>query len=62
MRFGVGRAARIEATVKADELRAAGVAARALFKLEWGGWVVLVAGTIRRADDAASAPPDGRPR
>jgi hypothetical protein len=52
----------MDATARADELRAAGVAARALFKLEFGGWVVLVVGSIRRGDDTASIPPDRRRR
>jgi len=40
--YGTGRAARIDAMRKADEMRSRGIAAVALFKPEFGGWVVLV--------------------
>jgi hypothetical protein len=35
-------------------LRADGIAARALFQPQWGGWLVLVVGRIR-ADEPAAA-------
>ena len=41
-RFGTGRAARIAARHAADELRADGVAAAALFKPGLGGWIVQI--------------------
>jgi hypothetical protein len=40
--FGVGATARREAQRRADELWDAGVPARAFFKVEWGGWSVVV--------------------
>ena len=49
--FGVGRAARVAAMRAADDLRARGIAAVALFKPALGGWVVQVfPGGIRRPD------------
>jgi hypothetical protein len=58
IRFGTGRAARVAAMTRADAMREQGVAARALFKVEFGGWVVAVSGRIRRkrtADEARAA-------
>jgi hypothetical protein len=49
IRYGVGGVARRRAMAMADELRSRGVAARALFKLETGGWVVVVYGRLRQA-------------
>ena len=40
--FGIGRAARAAAIRGADDLRARGIAAAALFKPALGGWVVQV--------------------
>lgn len=42
VRFGTGSAARRAANRLADEIRQAGTPARALFKLDQGGWVVNV--------------------
>lgn len=42
VRFGTGAAARRAADHLADELRESGTPARALFKLDQGGWVVNV--------------------
>jgi hypothetical protein len=53
IRVGVGRAARIDAAARAEQLRADGIAARALFKPEWGGWVVFVVGRIRADEPVA---------
>jgi hypothetical protein len=47
IRFGVGSAARREAVSVAERMRAADIAARALFKVEHGGWVVVVYGKLR---------------
>jgi hypothetical protein len=55
-RFGVGKAARREAMRRAYAMRDEGIAAMALFKLEYGGWVVVVDGRIHQ-----KAPPP-RPR
>jgi hypothetical protein len=52
IRVGVGRAARVEAAAQAEQLRADGIAARALFKPQWGGWVVFVVGRIRTDESA----------
>ena len=49
--FGIGREARIAATRASDDLRRRGIAAAALFKPQFGGWVVQVfPGGIRRRD------------
>jgi hypothetical protein len=40
--FGVGRRARITAIRAADDLRAHGIAAAALFKPSMGGWIVQI--------------------
>lgn len=45
--FGVGGAAHRAAIRQADQLRATGLAARALFKPEHGGWVIVINGRIR---------------
>ncbi len=42
IRFGVGKGARREATKLADELWQEGRRARAMFKPDLGGWVVIV--------------------
>ena len=55
--FGIGREARIAAARASDDLRCRGIAAAALFKPQFGGWVVQVfPGGIRRPD----ADPGGR--
>jgi len=47
--FGVGRRARITAIRAADDLRARGIPAAALFKPSMGGWIVQIyPGRIRR--------------
>jgi phage FluMu gp28-like protein len=51
VRFGVGGKARRAAQRHADELWAAGTAARATFRLEFGGWVVIVYDVPPRTDD-----------
>jgi hypothetical protein len=49
--YGIGRAARIAAMRAADELRSREIAAVALFKPEFGGWIVRIyPGGIRRRD------------
>lgn len=49
--FGVGRKARVAAIRAADDLRARGTAAAALFRPSMGGWVVRVyPGGIRPRD------------
>jgi hypothetical protein len=48
IRFGVGRIARRDAVKLADRLRERGEAARALFKVESGGWIVAVYGRLRQ--------------
>jgi hypothetical protein len=52
VRFGTGRAARLAATARAEAMREQGIAARALFKLEFGGWVVSIHGRIRQKPPA----------
>ncbi|MEU5798581.1 hypothetical protein [Streptomyces sp. SUK 48] len=42
LRYGTGPAARRAAAGAADRLWARGVAARAVFRPEYGGWAVLV--------------------
>ncbi|MCS0603692.1 hypothetical protein NX794_21095 [Streptomyces sp. LP11] len=42
LRHGTGPAARRSATEEADRLWEQGVAARAVFRPEYGGWAVLV--------------------
>ncbi len=50
--FGIGKRARMAATSAADELRAGGVAAVAMFKPGLGGWVVrFYPGGIRQRPD-----------
>ncbi len=56
IRFGTGRAARLAAMARAEAMRAQGVAARALLKLEFGGWVVAVSGRIRQQPSARAGP------
>lgn len=47
--FGIGGQARVAAIRAADDLRARGIAAAALFKPPMGGWVVQIyPGGIRR--------------
>ncbi|CAL2073430.1 hypothetical protein [Streptomyces murinus] len=42
LRYGTGPAARRAAAEEADRLWAQGIAARAVFRPEYGGWAVLV--------------------
>ena len=56
IRFGTGRAARRAAMARADAMREQGIAARALFKLDFGGWVVAVYGRIRQKPSAQEEP------
>ncbi|MGH3268806.1 MAG: hypothetical protein ACRDN1_07020 [Trebonia sp.] len=55
--FGIGRNARIAAMRAADDLRARGIAAVALFRPQLGGWIVQVfPGGIRRRDTDPGEP------
>lgn len=57
--FGVGRDARITAMRAADDLRARGIAAAALFRPQSGGWIVQVyPGGIRQRDTDPGGPGD----
>jgi hypothetical protein len=60
VRHGTGAAARGAASRQADALWRAGTAARAMFRPDLGGWVVLVFGPLRRREPAPLSPhPDG---
>ncbi|MEU6284411.1 hypothetical protein [Streptomyces sp. NPDC047028] len=56
LRYGTGPAARRAATGEADRLWKQGVAARALFRPEYGGWAVLVFEAPVRKRPAHSTP------
>jgi hypothetical protein len=57
--FGIGRDARMAAMWAADELRARGIVAAALFRPQLGGWIVQVyPGSIRRRDTDLGGPGD----
>jgi hypothetical protein len=53
-RYGTGPEARRAAVGEADELWRRGVAARAVFRVDLGGWAVLVFGPKRRRPDRPS--------
>lgn len=55
LRFGTGSRARQAATGCADTLWRNGAAARAVFRPDLDGWVVLVFGPLRRREPTASA-------
>jgi hypothetical protein len=59
LRYGPGAAARRAAAREADRLWARGVAARAVFRPEHGGWAVLVFATAPRRAGGGGAG-DGR--